>query len=378
MLKPNHMYAARIRGVSPLDYLQLDAYTLGIETLRQQIEDNPMSTIADVAKQANVSLSTVSYVISGKRPISDATRRRVLEAVDELGYRPNHQGRALASGRSRTIALLYPSHDSVLSQMPMEFVTAAASQAELRGYALILSTTGTVDSMVFSPLQRGVVDGYLLMEVSISDPRIESLSRNGVPFALIGRRSDNQGLHLVDLDFEHAIELTIDHLTELGHRSLALVCRSVPDMPGYAPTVRMANRFTELVETRNLQGRSYICDPSRQAGADILHTIRANSQGTTAVICSNPELASGLLHAAAALDLGIPADLSIMGIISPRIAEFLTPPITAVDFPVDDMGRRGVDFLIDQLEGSAESPQQLILRSSVTVRASTGPAARRT
>lgn len=336
-----------------------------------------MSTIADVARHANVSVSTASYVLSGKRPISTATRQRVLAAVDELGYRPNHQGRALASGRTRTIALLYPSHESVLSQMPMEFVAAAASQAEVRGYALILSTAGAVDEMAFSPLQRGVVDGYLLMEVSISDPRIEPLARNSVPFALIGRRADNQGLHLVDLDFEHAIDLAVDHLTTLGHSSLALVCRSTAGRKGFGPTVRMENRFAHLLSERGLQGRSHACQPTVRAGIDALRAIRAESPETTAIICSNPELTSGLLRAAAELGVPIPGECSLMGILSPRFAEFLTPPITAVDFPVDDMGRRGVDFLIDQLEGSVEPPQQLIFRSSVTVRASTGPATSR-
>ncbi|MGB3306456.1 MAG: LacI family DNA-binding transcriptional regulator [Thermomicrobiales bacterium] len=330
-----------------------------------------MATMADVAKRAGVSLSTASYALSGKRPISNATRSRVLAAMQELGFHPNNQGRALASGRSRTLALLYPVEDSLLLPMPMEFVTAASIQAERRGYALILSTTGHSTEHVLSLLHRGFVDGYLVMEVALTDPRVDLLMQKQVPFALIGRRADNTGLHFIDLDFEHAIELAMTHLISLGHRSIGLLCRFDGDLHEYGPTVRMSNRFRHVADNYGICGTVATCPASPGAGDDALNAVLASQPNLTALVCSNTESITGILRSAAELGRKIPDDLSLVGIISPRLAEFLTPPITAVDFPAAEMGRRGVDLLIDQLEGSVDAPQQLVLRSSVTVRGST-------
>src|SRR5262245_21615277 len=107
-----------------------------------------MATMADIAKRAGVSLSTVSYALSGKRPISDATRRRVLAAIDELDFRPHAAGRALASKRSNTIAILYPSPAQGWTEMPLEFVIGAAEEAARHGYSLVLSTSPPADEQM--------------------------------------------------------------------------------------------------------------------------------------------------------------------------------------------------------------------------------------
>lgn len=336
-----------------------------------------MTTLADVAKRAAVSLSTASYVLSGKRPISDATRTRVLAAMDELGFHPNNQGRALASGRTRTIALLYPAADAVLSPMPMEFVTATASRAEERGYALVLSTTQSTREQVLSLLRRGFVDGFVVMEVSLSDPRVDLLIKEKAPFALIGRRQDNTGQSFVDLDFEHAIEIAVEHLAGLGHRTIAVICRNDGSRNDYGPTARMRQSFNRLKELQGLRGDVFTCAAHPAAGAELLDTILKELPDVTAMITSNTESITGLFRSAHEKQIVVPDDLSIVGLISSRVAEFLRPAITAVDFPVEEMGRKGVDFLIDQLEGGVSEPQQLVLRSSVIIRATTGPASKR-
>jgi DNA-binding LacI/PurR family transcriptional regulator len=335
-----------------------------------------MTTLADVAKRAGVSLSTASYVLSAKRPISDATRQRVLTAMEELGFHPNNQGRALASGKTRTIALLYPSQDAILSPMPMEFVTAAAARAEHHGYAMILSTTRSNNDSILSLIRRGFVDGYLVMEISLGDPRIDLLTNSGVPFALIGRPRDLTGLHLVDLDFEHAIAIAVEHLHGLGHRHIALFCRSDGPLRDYGPTFRMRQSFEREMQHFGIHGVFAMSEATPAAGALLLlDTLRKHPE-TTAIISSNTESIPGVFRAASDLGISIPAALSILGIVSPRIAEFLSPPVTTVDFPAEAMGRYGIDFLIDQLEGRASQPQQLILQSQVTTRSSTGPVPR--
>jgi DNA-binding LacI/PurR family transcriptional regulator len=238
---------------------------------------------------------------------------------------------------------------------------------------MILSTTRSNSDSILSLIRRGFVDGYLVMEISLGDPRIDLLASAGVPFALIGRPRHLDGLHLVDLDFEHAITLAVQHLHELGHRHLALFCRSDGPMRDYGPTFRMRQRFQQEMQRLGTHGIFAMSDATPAAGAQLLLDTLRKHPDTTAIISSNTESIPGVFRAASDQGISIPDDLSILGIVSPRIAEFLSPPVTTVDFPAEAMGRYGIDFLIDQLEGRSTGPQQLILQSHVTTRSSTGP-----
>lgn len=333
-----------------------------------------MATLDDVAKKAGVSLSTASYVLSGKRPISEKTRQRVLAAMDELDFRPNNQGRALASGRSRTVALLYPARNALFATMPLEFVVSAAAEAERKGYALTLATTGTPDEQMLSMLDRGFVDGYILMEIALVDSRVELLKRRQLPFAMIGRCRDNSGINFVDFDFDDAVVQAFDHLQALGHRSIALVVRHPGDTEhGYGPSVRLIQTFNCESQRRGIDGRIVYCDSTPQAGGAILGELLDAQPDVTALLCANAESTIGLLRSIAERGLSIPRDLSLFGLFSPRAAETLAIPITGVDFPVEEMGRCGVDFLIESLEGGeSTTPRQKVIRSIVSDRGSTG------
>jgi DNA-binding LacI/PurR family transcriptional regulator len=332
-----------------------------------------MPTLADVAKRAGVSLSTASYVMSGKRPISGETRERVLAAMAELGFQPNNQGRALASGRSRTVALLYPLKVSTFSTIPLDFVISAAATAESRGYALMVSTQGESEAHLLSMIDRGFVDGYILMEIELRDPRVELLKSRELTFAMIGHCAENEGLNYVDLDFARAVELGVEHLAGLGHRHYAMVNRTSADPDfGYGPSVRARLAFEEQMARHGFSGRVFACEPTPEAGAEALNDILDTCPQTTAVIAMNAEAASGVLRGAANRGVSIPGELSVFGMLSPLTAELLVPPVTAVDFPADAMGRSGVNFLIDALEGGADQPQQKLFDPSITVRASTG------
>ena len=333
-----------------------------------------MATLDDVAKRAGVSLSTASYVLSGKRPISEKTRQRVLAAMDDLDFRPNNQGRALASGRSRTVALLYPARNALFATMPLEFVVSAAAEAERKGYALTLATTGTPDEQMLSMLDRGFVDGYILMEIALVDSRVELLKRRQLPFAMIGRCRDNTGVNFVDFDFDDAIAQAVDHLQALEHRSIALVVRDPGDADdGYGPSVRLTHAFQCESRRRGINGRIVYCEAAPAAGSAILDEVLATEPTPTALLCANAESTIWLLRAIAERGLSIPRDLSLFGLFSPRAAETLAIPITGVDFPVEEMGRCGVDFLIEFLEGGESiAPKQKVIRSVVSDRGSTG------
>ena len=324
-----------------------------------------MPTIADIAKRAGVSVSTVSYVLSGKRSISPETQARVRAAIEELGYHPHAPGRALASRRTRQIAVLYPTATNGLSEFQLEFFTAAAEAAAGRGYSFQLSTAPVTERALLDLVRSGAIDGLILMEVRLHDWRAELLRQEGFPFTLIGHCAENDGVDFVDLDFEGAAETAVDHLVQLGHRSVALVLGSrEQQVTEYGPAVRSLTSFERAIARHDVAGTVLHDGPTYEAGYDLALSLAAQPDITAAVVVSPGGLA-GLV--AGTYDAGrrIPEDLSLVAMVPQKFARLFTPALTTIDFPAAHMGRLGTDMLIRRLEGGAEHATQILLRGEL-------------
>src|ERR1700742_1020723 len=167
-------------------------------------------TMADVARLAGVSSSTVSYALTGARPISAATRERIQHAMEDLGYTPNAFARGLKSKRSRIIALLFPRDGRDLGLSTFEYILGASDHAQELGYHLLLWTTEAEALDELGQLARqGLVDGALLMEVRLRDQRLEVLSESGLPFAMIGRTADPVGVDFADTNFDQCARVAV-------------------------------------------------------------------------------------------------------------------------------------------------------------------------
>jgi len=337
-----------------------------------------MTTIADIAKRAGVSISTVSYVLSGKRPISAATRERVRAAIAELDYRPHALGRALASRRTRQIAVLYPLVASGLTEFQLEFFTAAAEAAAGSGYAFMLSTTPVDERGLLDLVRSGAIDGLILMEVRLHDWRVEMLRRHGFPFTLIGHCAENDGISFVDLDFVAAAENALEHLALLGHQHISLVLGGAEQLAAeYGPAVRAMAGFERAMARHGLVGSVIPCESTFEAGQELARWLAASSQSTAAIVVS-PGALAGLV--AGTYDCGsrIPEDFSLVAMVPRKFARLFTPALTTIDFPAAQMGRLGAEMLVRQLEGGADRAEQVLLRGELIVGRSTErPAASR-
>ncbi len=194
-----------------------------------------MATIADVARAAGVSPSTVSYVLSGKRPVSASTRRRVERAVAELGYHPNAGVRALAGKRSHIIALAVPLRGDVYVPIMLEIATSVTMTARRHGYDVLLITNDEGPGGIRRLAASGLADAVILMDVELDDKRIATLGDLRTQAALIGLPEDARGLSCVDHDFSAAGALCADHLTDLGHRDMLPPTLTVRESTGPAP-----------------------------------------------------------------------------------------------------------------------------------------------
>jgi len=336
-----------------------------------------MATMQDVARLANVSLSTVSYALSDARSVSAATKARIEAAMLELGYQRNAAARSLASRRSRVLALTFPAMQQGLGGTVSEFVASAAETASQHGYHLVLWPLGANQPLEIRDLaQQGMADGVLLMEVRLEDPRVEALREAGVPFTMIGRTAQVAGLSYVDIDFARTTEDAVAHLTGLGHERIAFLNHSEASRAdGYAPTIRAEDGYSGAMRRRGLVPHAILCDENPGAGRAAMSTLLAREPGLTAVITMNEIATFGATVELQGRDLQIPRDFSVLSIVtSPGVGAMSNPPLTTMHAPGAELGRLGVQSLLALLRGSEVGTiDPVLLTCQLEPGGSTGP-----
>jgi len=333
----------------------------------------------DVAKRANVALSTVSYALNGTRSISEETRQRIFTAMEELGYRPHALARGLASKRSRIIALLFPTPERGLGFTELEFVTSASDTARENGYNLVLWSSEMHDPNELRQFtQQGLVDGVIVMEVHLNDERINLLREMDFPFSMIGRCADTTGIGYADIDFEQTTQDVVNYLSGLGHTHIAFLNQSQSAFDaGYGPAVRTHSGFEQVTQAAGLKGITRLCRAAPRAGYEAFNELLAECPDLTALVSMNERAIPGIMQALADRGWRIPDDFSLVVIVSSaRVAEMMMPPLTTTDVPSAELGRLGVELLIEQLEAEEQDARQVLLPCRFVVRGSSGPCRR--
>jgi DNA-binding LacI/PurR family transcriptional regulator len=335
-----------------------------------------MATITDVARLADVSVSTVSYVVSGTRPISAATALKVRAAMDELGYQPNAFARGLASRRTRTLGLMFPTPERGLGVTELEFITSAAQACREAKYQMVLWTTQIHESAELKALTgSGLVDGVIVMEVRLVDERIDLLREAGLPFTLIGQTQNTQDLSYVDIDFEATVREAVRHLTELGHTQIALLNRSESEfIDRYGPTVRVNDAFGAVMAERRLTPRALPCADDPEAGRLAFADFLNDSPDLSAIISMNDRATIGVIDAIESAGWSVPDDFSVMSLVSSAtVAQLSRPRLTTLAPQTARLSQRAVRKLVAQIEGTDPPDESPLLPCLLDMGASTGP-----
>lgn len=330
-------------------------------------------TIADVAKHAGVAVSTVSYVLSGKRAISATTSQRVMRSVRALGYHPNAGARALASKRSNVIALVLPLRAGMHLPVLMQFATSVVTTARQFDHDVLLMTADEGPDGLRRVAASALVDGLVLMDVEIHDPRVPLLRQLEEPSVLIGFPADASGLTCVDLDFARAGALCADHLASLGHREIALL--GAPHVV-YERGTGYAERTMEgFVEAGQGHGMKAIALPCEESFDQVCATVKAlleEHPGLSGLVVHNEAAVGHALGALRMLGRRVPEDVSVIAICPDDVAERTGPALTSVLIPAADVGHQAVRLLMAKLEGD-QVPAATLLEPRLTIRHSTGP-----
>jgi DNA-binding LacI/PurR family transcriptional regulator len=330
--------------------------------------------IGEIARRAGVSRSTVSYALSGKRTVSEETRRRIQAVIDELDYRPNAAARALKEGRTRTLGLVIPPASLRLTDMQLGFVASVVEAAARVDLDVLLSPSGGDHDRSFERIVSGRrVDGVILMEIRLEDERVTRLQQTGLPFVTIGHTAHPHGTCWVDVDYTTLVARCVHHLADLGHRRIALINRSAELVAaGYGPAQRALHGFTEAILQRGLTGIDLCCADDPPAGEACLERLREEHPDITAIVTINEAALPGIQRALEHARVTVPRDLSITGVVARHWAEDFRPQLTAADVPTE-MGTHAVELLLERIATPDAPPRHMLLTPPISLRASTGP-----
>ena len=295
-------------------------------------------TISDVASQAGVSKSTVSHALSGKRPISPATRQRIQRAIDKLGYQPNPIAQRLAGGQTKAIGYVFPLYAPHIAGLEMKFIVSTANEINQANYAFMLLThpVGDVDSLRRF-VTSGLVDGLILMQVRLEDPRVQLLHQARIPFVLVGRCADNRGLTYVDVDVADAMTQCLIHLTDLRHQHIAYLHQDAHD---FGFMYRAQREFMAACAVKNVQAFACPSQLSYESGAQAMTSLLRQHPEVTAVIAWNNTVAWGAIDAAKANGRLIPGDLSIISFGHSSFSYPAPIPLTVVDIHPEQLAAK--------------------------------------
>ncbi|MGA8789967.1 MAG: LacI family DNA-binding transcriptional regulator [Paenarthrobacter sp.] len=333
-----------------------------------------MPTSKDVAQAAGVAQSTVSYVLSGKRPISEKTRKKVEDAIEQLTYQPNAGARALAGRRTHVIGLVIPFIPELEMGSIMEFVSVIASTARQYDHDILLVTEDEGAAGLRRVVGQQICDGLILMQVEDEDERLPIARSLNVPVLLIGIPRDPSGLVCIDADFEMAGDQCVRDLAAAGHDVISII--------DWQPAV--VNRHVNYVE-RFMGG----ADAAAQGlgvsvqhfpgGADVsiitdsVDKALAATHGKPAFIAPDRTVQDILRRALAARGLTPGVDVSVIGSASPTLAELQPIPLSTIDLRPAEVSRRAVKIICDLLEAENQGPHESLelVPTVITHRSST-------
>jgi DNA-binding LacI/PurR family transcriptional regulator len=315
-----------------------------------------MATIADVATAAGVSISTVSYVMSGKRSISKETRKRVERAIEQLDFRPHASARSLASRATSIIGLQAPLRAGVDVHVVMQIVAGIVREARAHSYDVLLLTDDEAEGLERAS-RSSLVDALLIMDVSYDDPRIATLHSLPTPAVLIGLPGSDVATTCVDFDFEAAGELAATRLAELGHRRVALLgapAEVLARNTSYAR--RLSGGFRRGCHAHGIEGSVHPC-PSGAEATLALDEVLARDPGVTGLFIHNePALPYLANHVATMTDV----EREIVALAPRESSANVTGLRDTIEIPAESMGAEAAKTLWKLIEGREVSPVRLL------------------
>jgi DNA-binding LacI/PurR family transcriptional regulator len=326
----------------------------------------PKATIFELAAAANVSITTVSHVFSGNRPVNEETRRRVLAAAEQLAYTPNTRARALATGRSYSLALevSFTGEALLLNTFFASLLPAISLAAVERGYSFVyVPPAGEARKFIEPLVGNRRIDGALFVDPVIGDPFLEAVRASDVPFASIARPLDSSSDNWVDNDHAHVCEVVAAHLARSGYERAALLTIEAEGsyIADYLSGYQKAFAWQQLVIAEQ-----FTFGAAAHAATQALRS----PEPPDAFFCIHDQLAIAVETAVEAEGLRVGKDVGIIGVGDSMLARQARTPLSSVNVFPHQHGAAVVEML-DELISGAQPAAPVLIPSRLVARGST-------
>jgi alanine racemase len=317
---------------------------------------NRRTRIADVAREAGVSKTAVSFAFNSPERLSPDTASRIREVASSLGYRPHPVARMLTQRRTRTLGVLTPQALSVVFANPFfsTFSQGVASAAEDAAYALLF--VSPVHGSLERAVDRATVDGLVAIGLSEEHPEVEQVRQADLPIVMVDSSAFPEHSS-VDVDDESGARAAADHLVGLGHREFLVVGAEPPTPGARAPFDGIVGRrlagYRAALATAGLSlpdERVVVGPATVEGGTECFMRAWEDGLRPTAVLAMSDAMAIGVLAAARRLGLRVPDDLSVVGFADIDLARLVDPPLTTVHQPVRRKGEEACRLLLAAIE----------------------------
>lgn len=323
------------------------------------------TTIKDVAKLAGVSISTVSRVINDSKPVSPDARKRVLDAVEELNYKPNQIARSLVTQKSNILGVIVEDIGlSFISQV----LRGVEEVARMYDYDIIVSSTygdPDMEDHYIRLLLQKQVEGIVVISESNNENRLETTRSLRVPVMYLNRFYRNEGVSTVTISNTEATKELANYLVNKGHNKIMYLGNSV-DADISVERFKIAG-YRQAMEEEALEPRIIqLSENSQKAVEDVAGQIenQIRNDGLTGIICNSYEVAIDLMNALYDRGIRIPDDLSVVGIGDGDMAQTYRPRLTTISEPLYDYGAVSIRAIIKTIKGEGSMPEERVFLPS--------------
>ncbi len=328
--------------------------------------------IREIARRAKVSTATVSRAINHVPTVDPQLAKRVWKVVDELGYYPNTQARALVSGRSRIFGLIVSEFTNPFFP---EIVQTFETLAVENNYEILLTSTVNDPKRMESSVRRMIerrVDGVAILTFGMEESLLEHLRFRSVPLVFVDVGPNVKGIANIRINYQNGIRQAVQHLAALRHTRIAFVAGPMHLKSALA---RREAFKASMIEIGLVPDLIVVGDHHLEGGIRALIELSRLNSRPTAVLCSNDMTAIGVMRQAYEQEIKIPDDLSVVGFDDIRIAEFTIPPLTTVQMSQKELAKIAFQALLNEVEGNPPSHERheyelttnLVLRRSTAL-----------
>jgi len=324
----------------------------------------------DVAKQAGVSITTVSHVINRTRAVAPETRRQVLAAINKLGFYKNAHARRLARGRSDFLGLIV---SDIGNPFFPEVIKSFEAAALAKGLDLLLCNTNYDPKRTAAAVRMMIenkVRGVAVMTSELASPLGRDLASHQVAVVFLDLGTVGKYTSSIHVDYSRGIQQAIDHLVELGHKDFAFISgpQSLPS------SVTRQKAFIEALSQRQLATRrTWEGNHQVDGGMRAVQALLAHHPLPTAILCSNDLTAVGALNALQQGGLRVPQDISVVGFDDIDLASFSAPPLTTVNLSREFIGQLAFQALQKILKSKGRMGSEYLVATELVIRQSTAP-----